>query len=219
MSVQMPQQLWLTKIGKYTVEKVEIPRRSGLPYGHINVNHRGCLHTTEGSLMGSLASLRQDHFASKFMTGEGRILQLRPLMVEDAALHDPMNRLFDVQIEMAAFTGGNPKTPTAAWMLADPTLGPTIALMAYFAKPTTIPFIPLTVPFNWPDDLSDCPLPWAANNARRQKAAHEGTDGQEGWWEHLEVPMQAPSWHFDCGKLYRSRLLPLAQTLIDSGDV
>jgi hypothetical protein len=209
----LPEQ-WLTEIFGFQVEKLEIPRRSGLPYAHIMPTGRGVLHTTEGSsLVGAVSSLRVDHFAPHFITGEGRIIQTRPIGVQASALHDPMNHDAYVQIEMVGITGNSTKTQTAPWLPGEGTLKPTVAIMAYASKALGIP---LRAPFatTWKDDCSDMPLPWATNNRRRKIAAQGGWTMEMGWWMHLEVPMQGPSWHYDCGALGRSQMIEMASALL-----
>jgi hypothetical protein len=57
-------------------------------------------------------------------------------------------------------------------------------------------------------------LPWADNNSRRIKAANGLWPAERGWWMHMEVPWQNPSWHWDCGALRRSEMLRMAQILL-----
>ena len=82
--------------------------------------------------------------------------------------------------------------------------------------------VPLVVPNNWPDDCSDMPLPWAAENSRRKWAAKANGNlhnfpSVRGVWEHKEVPWQDPSWHWDCGAMSRSAILARAKELLDGG--
>src|ERR1700689_3108959 len=84
---------WITEpVFNFQVEKHEIPRSGGRPYlpntGPLNL----VLHTTEGSTVaGALATLGQNVDPSHFVVGQGRIIQLRPVNAQAAALHDPMN--------------------------------------------------------------------------------------------------------------------------------
>jgi len=108
-----------------------------------------------------------------------------------------------VQIEMVARSRQTPWLPKSA------TLDPTVAILAFCHKALGIP---LRVPNAWPDDCADLPLPWAANNRRRRQAQRR-LACREGWWMHLEVPDQGPTWHWDCGALRRSRMLTMAGLL------
>jgi hypothetical protein len=38
---------------------------------------------------------------------------------------------------------------------------------------------------------------------------------KKGWWMHMEVPYQQPTYHWDCGALKRTKMLEMAQALLD----
>src|SRR5256885_7375059 len=74
--------------------------------------------------------------------------------------------------------------------------------------------IPLQVPFSgWLDDCSDCKLPWATNNVRRIKAATGLWPSAKGWWMHMKVRGQGPTWHFDWGAMQRTKMIEMAKQL------
>jgi hypothetical protein len=197
---------WLDEVFGFNVERREIKRSGGRPYFPISNTGVGVLHTTEGDTVdGAWSTLNGNFSAPHFITGENRIVQCRPLTAQGAALranapHNP-NREAQIQIEMVA------RSSQSLWLPVDGTLQPTVALMAYCAQNLGIP---LRIPVDWPDDCSDVPLPWAAENARRIKAADGLWPTETGWWMHMEVPWQQPSWHWDCGAVKRSVMIQMA---------
>lgn len=202
---------WLDNIHGFKVEKKEIPRPNKARYFANSSTLIGVLHTTEGSTVnGAWSSLNSNNVAPHFIIGEGRIVQCRPLTVQASALrsnspHNP-NVHAQIQIEMV---GHSKQT---LWLPDEGTLLPTMAILAYCNK---VLGIPLTVPNDWPDDCSDLKRTvWAGNNTRRKAAAAGLWPKIKGWWMHLEIPHQQPSWHWDCGALRRSEMLGMAQKLI-----
>lgn len=191
----------------HSVEKRELPRSKGRPYypniGDLNV----VLHTTEGSsVAGALSALATNNAASHFLVGEGRILQLRPLAAQAGSLrlnppHNPNNGC--IQIEAVGFS------QTHLWLPDDDTLQPLVALAAWLQRNLGIPF---QRPAGFLDDMSDCPLPWAANNARRQRLAIIWP-WTRGWLGHIDVPWQQPSYHWDPGHLNWTKLFEMAAAL------
>src|SRR5215471_810696 len=203
--------IWLTDftLNGIKVEKAEIPRPGNKPYYPMDPKPTGVLHTTESNtIQSAMAQLRMRFDAPHFVVGEGRILQCRPIGVQAAALHDPGNRTAFIQIEQVGFS------KQQLWQLPDSTLQSSIAIMAYAAEQD---FIPLQVPFKWPDDVADMHgTIWAANNKRRQRASQaDGWGVEPGWWMHMEVPNQGPTWHWDCGAVKRSELISQAQAIFD----
>lgn len=201
---------WINKIGTFEVERREIPRPDGKKYFLNSSTLIGVLHTTEcATVEQSWQVLNQKFSAPHFITGENRIIQCRPLNVQGAALRsgndNTANVHAQIQIEMVA------KSKQTLWLPVAGTLHPTVAIMAYCAKHLGIP---LRVPGNWPDDCSDVRLPWAANNQRRKKAAQGLWPVEKGWWMHMEVPFQGPTWHWDCGSLQRTSMLVTASVLL-----
>lgn len=191
------------------VEVNEIPRSNGRPYvSHIPKS--GVLHTTEGSsVAGALAALAKSKSPSHFVIGENRIVQLRPINVQAAALHanaphNPNDGV--IQIEMVA------RSSQQLWLPEDGTLQPTIKLMAWLNKNLAIP---LSIPNDWPDDCSDIKTIWASNNTRRQQTAKTWPEPY-GWYMHLEIAWQEPTWHYDCGALKRSEMIKMAQELVNT---
>lgn len=201
--------MWIPSIHTFPVEHREIPRPHGKPYflnGHTQI---GVLHTTEGTTVdGAWSTLSAASSAPHFITGQQRIVQCRPVNVQGAALRsgngNTANVHAQIQIEMVG------KSKETLWMPGPGTLDPTVAVMAYCAK---FLGIPLRIPNNWPDDVSDMKKPWAANNRRRKAAANGLWPMEKGWWMHMEVPFQGPTWHWDCGALQRSTLITMAAIL------
>ncbi len=215
---------WPAKIFDYEVERKEIPRKNNKPYYATAHTQIGVLHTTEGSTVSDAwAALSSKHEPSHFIVGEGRIVQCRPLTKQASSLHgDPpfyANANAALQIEMVGFTGGNPnfnKHAYDSWIPADDVLKPVIAIMAW-ASANGLD-IPLQVPSAaWVDDGSDCPRPWAVENKRRLQAAHGLWPSAKGWWTHMEVPGQGPTWHYDCGAIRRTQIIQMARDLLGAG--
>jgi hypothetical protein len=119
-----------------------------------------------------------------------------------------------VQVEIVA------RSKTSLWHLPPDLL---ILVAAFVAYVSQMHGVPLVVPNKgWKDNGSDCPMPWAANNARRQWAAKpngrlHNYPAARGVWMHMEVPWQDPSWHWDCGAIARTEILTAAQALITPG--
>ena len=219
------------KIFGFRVEKRVIPRPGGGKFFFNSHTQIGVLHTTENpSIETSFKTLNQNHSAPHFLVGEGRIIQCRSLAHQSAALRgDPpcaANTNAAVQIEMAAFTGGgngDAQSTTNVWIPKDDVLLPTVAIMAFcFGNGIDIP---LQVPTeDWKDDNSDMPLPWAGGptpqnprrkpNVRRIRAAGGDFPRLKGWWMHVEIPCQGPTWHHDCGALRRRDMLRMARDLL-----
>lgn len=197
---------WLEELGKYKVERQEIHRPGGKPYYAVQKTGIGVLHTTEGdTIAGAYATLAEKSIAPHFIVGEDRILQCRPIGSQASALRGTANQYAEIQIEMVARTRDN------LWLPIDSTLLPTLEILAWAS---TALEIPLQVPNLWPDDLSDMHPPYAINNARRRFAAKGPFPIFKGWWMHLEIPFQDPTWHWDCGKLRRTVMLERAENIV-----
>lgn len=185
---------WLTKAGKYRVEKMPMPH----PVGRVDLMRppAGVTHTIEGSLESGIGVFRK-HYAPTFGVGPGRIVQFVPFGYMTAALENDYgggetNRWARVQIEIAGFS------KDTTWLPAASTLDPLAALMAALVKAQGIP---LTRPY--PDALPS--KPWATELFRRR---HDGKWGKTaGWFGHIEIPENA---HWDPGALDWSALLKLA---------
>ena len=94
-----------------------------------------------------------------------------------------------IQVETVWEVGKHPLLPP--YLPDPPTLEPLLALFDFLKIQ-----VPLRRPAQWHDDMSDCPMPWAADNARRKSRIALSFDG---WVGHIEVPDQAPTWHYDPG--------------------
>jgi len=201
---------WIKKIDKFEVEREEIPRPNQKPYLLNASSLIGILHTTEISTVDKTwKALSAKSVAPHFICGESRIVQCRPLSVQGSALRpgpkNSANVHAQVQIEMVAFS------KQKLWLPDDGTLLPAVSIMAYCQRTLGIP---LRVPSDWPDDCSDLKNPWASNNKRRRQAVLGIWPKEKGWWMHLEVPYQGPTWHWDCGAIQRSAMLDMAKKLI-----
>jgi hypothetical protein len=172
----------------------------------------GVLHTTEGATAdGAAATFHANNDAPHFAVDAASIIQFRPLdQIAMCLRHDPAGNvykgetnLYAVQIEIAGFS------KTTPWLPDQATVNRVAAVMAYASL---FHGFPLAVPNNWPDDCSDMPLPWACRNARRIWAeADNNWPNVQGWWMHMEVPGQAPSFHWDCGAIGRTALITAAE--------
>ena len=128
---------WLTEVYGFPVERKEIPRSGGRPYYVVEdrAKRRGVLHTIEGwDIDAAWRYLAATGGAPHFFTGEGRIIQARPLSVQAAALRTPSssspnygklpNAGVWIQIEQAGFS------KTSPYDLPASTTDPTAALLA-----------------------------------------------------------------------------------------
>ncbi|MEO7323745.1 MAG: hypothetical protein ABIW82_02855 [Dokdonella sp.] len=201
---------WVDRIGTYDVVRREIPRPEGKPYYLNSSTLIGVLHTTEGNTVASAwSTLNASSSAPHFILGQNSIVQCRPLNVQGAGLRSNNANVANVHAQIQLELVGSSRT--SLWMPVAGTLAPTIAVLAYCNKYLGIP---LTVPNNWPDDVSDMPLPWAIRNRRRRQAETGLWPIEKGWWMHLEVPYQSPTWHWDCGALRRTELLAQAAAAV-----
>lgn len=205
--------IWIPDACGFPVEKDEIRRPHHKPYYPARQTPQsiGVLHTTESqSLDSALRTFKASGSAPHFLVGRDRIIQCRPVGAAAACLrsdnlHD-INSHALVQIEMVAFSSTSP------WLPEDETLQPTLHLLAW----ATSLGIPLTAP--WGDDYSDLHNQiWASNNSRRRRASSGLWPKMGGWWMHLEVPFQGPTWHFDCGALRRTMMLKMARSHLPAG--
>lgn len=208
----------------FTVEKHESARSAGKPYYPMGQTGIGCLHTTEGSsVSGALVILAKNFDASHFVVGEDRIVQCRPLGVQAAALHSPQNQFAEIQIECVGFSqqklwmfddwarhtylAGNKQVPIP--IPKGSTLKPLVALMAWAVQNRNIPLVRPSV--SWKDDMGDVkPYP-SSNNNRRTSGVWPNV---KGWYGHLEVANQQPSWHWDPGALSYAGLFAQVQALL-----
>ena len=197
---------WVDQLGEYEVTHWEIPRPGNKPYYYNSSTQIGVLHTTEGSTVkGAWNTLNKSNSGPHFIAGEYSIVQCRPLNVQGAALRPGNNNTANVhsqiQIELVGFS------QTELWLPEDSTLDPAVEILAFCNRALGIP---LQIPNRWPDDVSDMELPWAIRNKRRRQAERGLWPLEKGWWNHMEVPYQSPTWHWDCGALQRSTLLTMA---------
>jgi len=186
-----------------TVEKHESPRSNGRPYYPMDPTGIGVIHTTEGSsVAGALAILSHNFDASHFVVGQGRIVQLRPLGAQAAALHSPQNQYAEIQIECIGFS------QQTVYLFDEPTLKPLAALMAWATENTGIPLQRPSA--DWKEDMSDV-KPFPSNNSRRTSGVWPNA---KGYYGHLEVSDQGPSWHWDPGSLNYTALFAEVSKLL-----
>jgi hypothetical protein len=177
----------------------------------------GVLHTTEGSSdEGAAAHFHADPVeASHFAVDADSIIQFRGLDETSGSLRHSTSapespNLHAVQIEIAF------KSSTKPYLPPEGTVARVAALIAYISD---FHDIPLRIPHvDWHDNGSDIEGIWASNNSRRKwAAANDRWPTERGWWMHMEVPWQDPSWHWDCGAIRRSVLLDRARSLMPGG--
>lgn len=200
---------WIEKIGDFVVERKEIPRPGNKPYRANSHTQIGVLHTTEGdTVKGAWSTLAEKGSAPHFIVGDEQIVQCRPLTAQAAALHGDgpvfANANSSVQIEIVA------RSQETLWLPKPGTVEALCAVLRW-ANGNGVD-IPLQVPVaEWVDDCSDVKSPWAANNGRRKSAEASFWPSAKGWWMHMEVPGQGPTWHWDCGAIQRTKLLEIAR--------
>jgi len=169
---------WVTQIGEYHVEKMPVGSGGGL-----TAKPSFCIHTTEGSTyLGAVGTIKSTGYAPHFTIGDGKIAQMRSLSEAGSALRAHNDRF--IQVECVGFSH------LAKHQLTPGTWQPLIALSKWLRDELGIP---LYRP--WPDPLASFP---ASNNSRRQ-------DGyaltRRGFYGHVDVPDQSPTWHWDPGSL------------------
>jgi hypothetical protein len=151
---------------------------------------------------GAIRTQSATHACATYTTGNFRIAQHRMIGQQASALRGVHNALALVQIECSANTEGR----TGLWQLPDGTLYPSVAVIAHAHVQYGIP---LRVPRGFPDDMSDCPLPWAVmTNSRRKSDAWET---EEGIFMHNDVDNNT---HFDLAYVERSRIVEMARRVV-----
>lgn len=179
---------WVKKIGIYTVERDEGGRSAGRAYIPLAAPVSLIVHTTEGSTVnGAVSTLKSQFFSPHFVVGEDRIVQMRPLTAQAATVHNHNDIAFQVECVGHASQQLNTLTPS--------TWTPLVSLARFMHNKHGIPY---ERPGGWKDDGSDINTIWATNNTRRLSGKAMGFHGFLG---HLDIPDQAPSWHWDPGAL------------------
>jgi hypothetical protein len=227
---------WIDRIGDYAVERVLIPRPGNKPYYTMQPTGRLILHTMESldkytresravyfrtrnqrdlvyrfddwtereeelGFEAGVNQLRMSRSAPHVSIGAHRIIQHRPIGVQAAALRGTQNARAYIQIELNANTEGR----KGLWMPTPGTLEPLVAFLAFAFERCGIP---ARVPGNFPDDMSDCKLPWAVEtNSRRRSSVWEQ---EQGVFMHLEVDGNT---HFDCALMERSKIIGMATSV------
>lgn len=222
---------WLpSEIYGVRVERHFIPRPGNAPVRAMPNTGRFVLHSTEGlpkfinpeappkqrkyrfddwtqaaersAFEGAIRSLTRRNIAPHFTVGDDRIAQHRQIGQQGSALRGGVrNGETYIQVEISANTEGR----KGLWLPTPRSLRPLVALLAYSFKHLGIP---PRVPNAWPDDMRDCPLPWATRrNARRSSGVWAK---ERGVFMHLEVPDND---HFDCALMERTRIIQMALDL------
>ena len=186
---------WVARIGSFDVQCRESPRPGGQAYIPLSPKRTLIVHTTEGDTVdGAWTTLNSKGAAPHFIIGQGRIVQCRPLDAQAATLVTDSSAGFFAnslgwQVECVGHALGMVHRLTPA------TWAPLVALARFF---NTSFGVPLARPDGWKDDLSDISTMLATNNTRRQSRRAIGFNGFLG---HLDIPNQAPTWHWDPGAL------------------
>ena len=176
------------------VEKRESRRPSGQPYIPLDNPKAFIIHTTEGTTVdGAWNTLNSRFSAPHFIAGEGRIVQMRPLWAEGATVHDHNN--LGWQVECVGFS------KQFQHKLTLPSWRPLVALTRFMAQEKNVP---LRRPDGWKDDCSDINTALATDNTRRKSRKALFFSGLLG---HIDIPDQAPTWHWDPGCLDYSALI------------
>lgn len=179
---------WLTQIGDYKVERIDVPHT--LVRCDATKPPAGVGHTTEGGWSGSLGVFKQ-HFAPNFMIGRNdsgkvTIAQMVPIGFMAAALNNEeggkeTNRWARVQFELVGFSS------LEDWLPGDEVQH---ALAQFFKSMKANAGIPMSRPF--PDSLES--RTWATETNPRRISGKWGNT--PGWFNHLEVPEND---HWDMG--------------------
>jgi hypothetical protein len=190
---------WLTQMGTYKVTKRESARPEGQAYILLDNPLSLIVHTTQGSTVdGAWNTLNSKGAAPHFIVGENRIVQCRPLTAEAATVHNHNNQGW--QVECVGYSKATiHKLTPSSWL-------PLVALAAWFHEERAVP---LQRPAGWFDNCSDITTTLASNNTRRLSGKALGFRGFLG---HLDIPDQAPTWHWDPGALNYTALFAEIQT-------
>jgi hypothetical protein len=190
---------WLTQVGPYKVTKRESARPGGQAYILLDNPRSLIVHTTEGTTVdGAWNTLNSKGAAPHFIVGENRIVQLRPLTAEAATVHNHNDQGWQVECVGSAKQTVHKLTPSS-WQ-------PLVALAHWFHEEKAVP---LQRPAGWFDNCSDIKTTMASDNTRRQSRKALGFRGFLG---HLDIPDQAPTWHWDPGALNYTALFAEIQT-------
>lgn len=185
---------WIDRIYGTKVEKHLV---SGGVAGGMDRDPSFCIHTTEGSTLdGALGTIDGTGYAPHFTVGEDRIVQQRALSTTGSALRSHNDHF--VQVECVGFSKENVHELTL------PTWRPLVLLSRWVH---TELHIPLYRP--WGDQLP----PGSASNNPRRRQGYALT--RRGFYGHVDVPDQAPTWHWDPGSLAYKALF---KQIRDGGD-
>jgi hypothetical protein len=186
------------RLGGIRVERAEGRRPGGQAYLPLAGRRGLCMHTTEGDTVdGAVSVLRSNFSAPHFVTGQGRIVQMRPLDAQAATLRAHNDLYWQVECVERSRQG--------LWLFKESTLKPTVALMLFFRDDLGVPMRTVD---GWRDDLRDITTILATDNTRRR--SRKALD-HRGVLMHLDVPDQGPSWHWDCGAQRWARVFELVQ--------
>jgi len=196
---------WVDTIGQFSVQRRESPRPGGQPYIPLTAPRSLVVHTTEGDSVDSAwQTLDAKGAAPHFIVGQLRIVQCRPLDVQAATLvTDSSAGFFANSLGWQVECVGHAEQ--TVHQLTPATWQPLVALARFMHEQRGIPY---DRPEGWRDNCSDITTTLASNNTRRQSRRAIGFRGFLG---HLDIPNQAPTWHWDPGALDYSALFDQAQ--------
>lgn len=176
---------WVAEIGGLKVVRDPVP---GGTRGGLVKAPSFCIHTTEGStLEGARATIHQTGYAPHFTVGEGKIVQQRPLDTTGSALRAHNDRFW--QVECVGFSS------IRVHQLTPSTWRPLVILARWIHGRLGVPLV-----HPWSDQLP--PFPASDNERRRDGDALT----RRGFYGHVDVPDQEPTWHWDPGSLDYSAL-------------
>lgn len=193
---------WVDQIGPYKVERMEGFRPGKQPYLQLVTPRVVIDHSTEGDTVNSaVATLRANFSAPHFVPGEDRIVQMRPGWAQAATVHEHNDIAWQVECVGRASQSLHDLTPS--------TWRPLVALTRWFHEEHGVPYATVA---GWRDDLSDITTILATDNTRRRSRK---ALSHHGFLMHLDIPDQAPTWHWDAGALMFAKLFQEAQEIGD----
>jgi hypothetical protein len=112
----------------YKVEHHMVPRTANQPFLRLEMSPANLvLHTTEGTTVdGAIGTMTNDHDPAQWLVGEDRIVQLRPIWAQGAAVDTENGKAMQIEI-----VGSSKLT---VWLPDEPSLFPLVALVAFLDR-------------------------------------------------------------------------------------
>lgn len=185
---------YVDRIGDVKVERHAVA--GGTAHGMVS-QPSFCIHTTEGStLAGALGTISATGYAPHFTVGEDTIVQMRALTTTGSALRSHNDKF--IQVECVGFS------KESVHQLTPSTWRPLVTLSRFVHERFNIPLM-----HPWPDKLP----PGSASDNPRRRDGYALT--RRGFYGHVDVPDQSPTWHWDPGSLDYTALFKAVKEVDD----